>query len=394
MHSFSAIQLLLLIKLINSSARADDDYAVSIYNSINVSIELVIAVILSGSFISWASVSTLKANTVSMLALIMAMIALVLVGSSLNGVDLFAAASNLMRTALPLTYLIFLHELTSRQPMAAESLCIANKIMAVALAILAFYGILFFPNIINRGEIWWPAYFGGLHPSAYILLAGFFCFYSAYIFKPGKNLRLLLAAYFLCCFTLLFFGWGVRTVLLCALVFSYCMVCFRFKLNPATWLFGTITFFVATLILLVSTGAVNFADLASLTSGRLIMYMEKAEQLSSNGLTGWMLGNGYGSDMTISKTWWWEEKGSHNDYISLLVENGILFVCVFGYFLTKVYKNITITNYQKSLFLAILCTSLVSNGYLVRPHAFYILINALILFGASTAARPSESTNI
>ena len=58
---------------------------------------------------------------------------------------------------------------------------------------LVLYGILYLTPDSNRGLIWWGTVFGGLHESAYTLLAAAFLSYVIFSARPSiKNLLLLI----------------------------------------------------------------------------------------------------------------------------------------------------------------------------------------------------------
>ena len=65
-------------------------------------------------------------------------------------------------------------------------------------------------------------------------------------------------------------------------------------------------------------------NLVDFSSGRLEQYTERLSSLEQRDIIGQLLGNGPGSDVTFSRQWWWEAKGSHNDFLQHIREDGVI----------------------------------------------------------------------
>ena len=314
-----------------------------------------------------------------LLYLIFVLILIVIISSFVNDTSFFNSVQNISRTILPFAILIFLiNEPRISLEYNLDKLGIYLCFTVIPLSVYAFFN---FEPEINRGLILLPSYFGGVHTSSYILLSSFFILFAIY-FKNQNNfkIKLFYLTYIILCFYMFSTGWAVRTIFLTFILFFY-LYFFSYKINKDP-IKSFIFLFILNLIILIilnTFNLINFQNLDQLSSGRLSMYNEKLILISNFTLKEFFLGKGYGSDLIISQVWWWAEKGSHNDYITLFYENGILFTTVFVILLIKLYTLLS-TNIEKNLFIIILFTSLISNGFLVRPIAMYIIIFSFLIF--------------
>ena len=107
------------------------------------------------------------------------------------------------------------------------------------------------------------------------------------------------------------------------------------------------------------------------------MYTEKFDIIKSFTISQIILGTGYGSDLIVSEIWWWGERGSHNDFLTFFIENGVIFLLLYAALLKDIYIMLK-NNTQKILFLSIIFTSCVSNGFLSRSISLYLIIFIII----------------
>jgi len=310
--------------------------------------------------------------------LIFVQILIVIISSLVNDLSIISSVQNISRTLLPLAILVFL--INEPRISLAYNLDKLGFYLCLAVIILSVYAFLNFEPEINRGLILLPSYFGGVHTSSYILLSSFFILFTIY-FKNQNNfkIKLFYITYIILCFYMFSIGWAVRTILLSIILFFY-LYFFSFKINKGPIKSFTFLFVLILIILLIlnTFNLLDFQNLDQFSSGRLSMYKEKLILISNFSLKEFFLGKGYGSDLIFSQVWWWAEKGSHNDYITLFYENGILFMIIFLILLNKLYKLLS-TNIEKSLFIIILFTSFISNGFLTRPIAMYLIILSFLI---------------
>jgi hypothetical protein len=65
-------------------------------------------------------------------------------------------------------------------------------------------------------------------------------------------------------------------------------------------------------------------EMVEMSSGRVSMWLQKAAILADSSLAEWLFGHGEGSDWIVSEVWWWSAKDSHNDFIRLLNQQGLV----------------------------------------------------------------------
>lgn len=308
------------------------------------------------------------------LLIIIALNALIALSAIVNEVDLFESLANSARTLGPLLYFF---ALLSLKEVGRRKLGIVGCYLVLVSCTLAVVGFVTLPNAMNRDEVWWPAYFDGLHSSSYVLFAcaliGFVLLKNR-VYRQGWVKLTVVAAMLFCCWAFLF-AWGVRTVISASLV-GYLLYRFRARYIVLIVLIG--------IIVVAQIGGTvgfdyDFADLDFFTSGRLSMYEEKVNQLARNDVAGWLIGNGYGSDLIATNVWWWAEKGAHNDFITFLVENGILYIVVFILLLAVLLRACKDHAFAVCVTYSMIFTSLVSNGYFVRPLPAYVIFLALYM---------------
>jgi len=330
-----------------------------------------------------------KKSSFHVLLLVLSLTALIALSAVVNQVSLFESLANSARTLGPLTYFFALQSL---RPIGARRIGLIGCYVVIVSCTLALVGFATLPNAVNRDETWWPAYFDGLHSSSYVLFACALIGYvllKSRVYRSGGTKLILIATILFCCWAFLF-AWGVRTVIF-ASVIGYLLYRVR-----APYIATAVVFFV--IIAAQVYGAVGFdyefKDFDMFTSGRLSMYQEKMNQLSRNDLMGWIIGNGYGSDLIQTDVWWWGEKGAHNDFLTFLVENGALYVAVFCMILRALLKACKENPFALCMAYSMIFTSLVSNGYFVRPLPAYILFLSLYMSMALSRNRMARGVGL
>lgn len=250
----------------------------------------------------------------------------------------------------------------NRIMMKIVKLCLFLSLMALAL----------FEISMNRKEVQWPIYFANIHTHSYIL-SSVAIGISYLIYKKGKIFNLFV--FFIISFLVLYYGYGVRTVLILYLIFiagtMYALHDFFKFLWIKILVFIPIIFML--LILLVQQFNWN-----KFSSGRLDMYQEKIDLLKDYNLIDYSIGRGYGSDFVKTESWWWDEKGSHSDVLTYIIENGFIYLFFFLFLLMSLIPNYSKINILYfSLIFGYFISSLISNGIAERPLAGYIFFMAL-----------------
>jgi O-antigen ligase len=112
-----------------------------------------------------------------------------------------------------------------------------------------------------------------------------------------------------------------------------------------------------------------YLDFTQFSSGRTSVYAERIDLISARPLATLLFGTGAGTDLVVSSAWWWDAKNSHNDFLSVLYERGLLgFLSLLAVFWSLIF----ISSKTTPLALAIFSASIISNGLLARPLAFFI----------------------
>ena len=310
--------------------------------------------------------------------LILFQILIVITSSVVNDINIINSIQNILRTLLPLSILVYLS--FNSKLFLDDDLDRLGIQLCLLVIFLSFYAFINFEPELNKGITLLPSYFGGVHSSSYILLSSFFILFA--IYQKNKNnlkIKLFYIAYIIFCLYMFVSGWAVRTILLSFILFYY-VDFFSYKINkdPIKSFIFLFVLILSILTILIAFDFTNLDKLDQFSSGRLSMYNEKLILISNFTLKDFFLGKGYGSDLIISQVWWWGKYGTHNDYVTLFYENGILFMIAFIFLLIKLYKVLS-TNIEKNLFIVILFTSLISNGFFVRPIAMYIIILSFLI---------------
>ncbi len=282
------------------------------------------------------------------------------------------ALTNHLKLFLPILAVPTAMSLATHSRLNIFKLVYGINLLVVFLIIL---GLATFPPSMNRMVAWLPTYFGGLHTSAYVALMTMFCIHALWSYRMLPAYKawpvMLLLIY------LIFTGWGVRTA-------SIGVVMYFVGLTVSRFLFLNRPFLKLFLPLIVAgpIGALPLIDFAGkvddMSSGRISMYIAKYNQLSNNDFFQWFIGNGYLSDLILTDVWWWAPKGAHSDVISFLVEGGMIYLGSFIFIIVHFIK-VNESLAEKLVVVAILSTSLFSNGVFARPIASYLLSMVFVI---------------
>lgn len=313
-----------------------------------------------------------------------------LVSGYLNGVEAATEIQAVVKTLFPFLLIAAAGALAQNHRGRVDRLASA---VALTVGILTVCGFFFMPVEVNRDEAWLPAYFTNLHTSAYVVLAGLACAYASDATAQSRSARRFLFGFFVFASYMLAFGWGVRSSFLALGVMYGAMFLGRKGIEPLLSVLGTAAVATTLLICAVLYEPTLYSIFDFGTSGRLSMYQEKAAFLSNYSLTDWLIGRGAGSDLMVSNIWWWEEKGSHNDFLTFLTEHGLVYLALVLAACGVTYRYAK-THEERAILCAIFITSAVSNGVLVRPAAFYALAVAVAVLGCrrKKALQPQGST--
>lgn len=250
---------------------------------------------------------------------------------------------------------------------------------------LILIGILFLEISVNRKIEQWPIFFSNIHTHSYIV-ATLFISISYAIFKRKNTINLLV--FFLISFAILYVGYSVRTALLLYLTFIIAALFLRSNFFKYLW----VKIIVYLPLILLTFFLIIDIDIDEFSSGRITMYRDKFEMIGDYSFTELLFGRGFESDLVATKKWWYDEKGSHSDYITYVVENGFIYLLMF---LTLIFSVIPIKKSLNLLFASLiigyLLTSLISNGIAARPLAGYVFFSVIAYFYITTFISNKES---
>jgi hypothetical protein len=140
--------------------------------------------------------------------------------------------------------------------------------------------------------------------------------------------------------------------------------------------------FVYTIIVfvLVGTWLLNgffSPDWNEISSGRIFAWAERITILQNYDLKVLLFGQGYGADIMKTKQWWWEAKASHNDFISIIFNSGLISLILFFMIFLSLFKKAN--SFQKAMLVFLFITSATNTGLLGRPIQFLIFCFIYIL---------------
>ncbi|GLT21220.1 hypothetical protein GCM10007933_06720 [Zoogloea oryzae] len=260
------------------------------------------------------------------------------------------------------------------------------RLMQITLAliwVMVVFALVVMPPSLNRGgEPFWPVYFASLHTSSYLVVVC--AALSLYLFEAGHLSRRLFIAQLLFSLLLVFYGWGVRTSMVAAVAFGGVVMVQRMRMAPVVMFVGFAGLLTLAFVPLLF-GLIHLPswdEMVEVTSGRFSMWLQKIDILANSTLLEWMFGHGEGSDWIVSEVWWWSAKDSHNDFIRLLNQQGVLGLGMVLAILA-VWAAAFPPGVALPLLAALGASTAFSNGIMFRPQASLLMPLALV---AATAA--------
>ena len=262
-----------------------------------------------------------------------------------------------------------------------SNLFINNTKLIVYFSIVIFLSLIYvllMPHEIIAGKSVLAFLVNGPHTSTYSLLIFYFLFF---IFYKDNLISKYLFIIISLITVFILFGYKARNAELAFILFFISFYFFESKYSNS--LRYTI-FFIISIFLIIFIFLLNgffTLDWNEISSGRLLSWNERINILANYDFSTLIFGQGYGADIMKTKQWWWDEKPSHNDFLSLIFNSGLLSLIFIIIVLTKLFKEGN--SFQKALIIFIIITSLTNTGYLGRPIQYlylciiYIIANNL-----------------
>lgn len=217
----------------------------------------------------------------------------------------------------------------------------------------------------------------GLHSSAYVLSL---CLLIVYSMVQTNVITKSRGGALMAIMMLLILGYQVRTAWMLLIAFSIT--------TAAAWLArqgrdGTAVVFTALFGLISLAALALFAmsvldvglDIKEVSSGRTGTYAERLEFFKSRPLVSLILGSGPGSDLMYSRTWWWTMTDSHNDFLTMMVEGGI--VALLGTFIYLIGIAVHCGRNALPFVAGIFVSSALSNALINRPMIVTLMFVAI-----------------
>lgn len=212
----------------------------------------------------------------------------------------------------------------------------------------------------------------GVHSTGYVLTAVLLGTIHLWRCAWLSASHMLLLATPLTVLVLLF---QVRTTWTMVLVFALSALLFELRKRDkrGTWIAPAL-FLTAGLL----TWAVSLdGHYSEFSSGRTAAYAERIEMILNRSLFELLFGTGAGSEMIINSVWWWEAKNSHNDFLDITIETGIVGLALLSAMLIIIGSRLD--RLQTPLFVAFVTSSAISNGLLGRPFIAVLLLAFLLV---------------
>lgn len=151
----------------------------------------------------------------------------------------------------------------------------------------------------------------------------------------------------------------------------------RQSTRPGRWIAGPVFLTLAIVAFLSSAGVVDYNEVSS---GRSEVYQERLQIISGREPMALLFGTGVGSEMMMSSVWWWEAKNSHNDFIDLTIQLGLVGLGLFVALLVLAGQRLN--GFQAPVYASFVISSIVSNGLIGRPFIALLFLSLLSLDGS------------
>ena len=283
-----------------------------------------------------------------------------------NGIDLIKSLEYTLKLMAPVLLFVCIVIQHDKYKFDIKKL---TKNLLILCTILTLIGYLIFDRSYNHDKLWLPIYFASVHTHSYVLVIigmGF----SYFLYQNQKYFSFLIFVFLYLVF--LYFGHRIRTPMIFFLIYVVFVSSSINNFFKVLWI--KLVFFIpifAVLFILIKQDI----NINEFSSGRLVMYEAKYEMLKGYSPMEYLLGRGKGSDFITTDYWVYEDKNSHNDLLTFLVENGVIYALLFLFLL---FSLITLNGRKINIIfsgvvLAYLAASLLSNGLTIRPVASYLL---------------------
>ncbi|MCB1494710.1 MAG: hypothetical protein KDJ86_02900 [Bauldia sp.] len=272
-------------------------------------------------------------------------------------------ATNLIRVQTAIAAVIFFSTTDGSLSVRPALLAYAAMVL-LAFLMTAKYGL------YEYGGTARPYPFTGeetVHPSGYALMAALI---GTIILKMRGAIGWRMALLIGVPVAGLILAYQVRTTWMMIIAFVVVLALFsiRRRLGPRVFAasLGAGFALVMLVIGLVMAFGLGGFDLSQFSSGRTSVYLERIDLIVHRPVAEVLFGTGIGSDSLRTATWWWAEKDSHNDFLRIVIEQGVVclaaLILILGATLRRLRDPVRI-----AVMAALVTGSFLSNGLLDRP---------------------------
>lgn len=263
----------------------------------------------------------------------------------------------------------FSHERSSVSPTLALAICVSTFVVALYTAITGepfeYAGILR-PASFTGGE-------EAVHSSSYACAAALLG--AASLWRAGR----LRTRYFILLglpLLGLVIAYQVRTTWVMVITFAFISLLIHWRTRGRN---------ISSLLLMAAIAGLSLAafsltsdvDVTEVSSGRTAVYQERLTLLAQRPPVELLIGTGPGSEVLPSDIWWWAPKNSHNDFIDIAIQIGLIGL---GLLICLVVVTLRVSDEMRMpLLSAFVVSSLVSNGLLTRPWVAVLFLTFVLV---------------
>ncbi len=380
-----AIKLILSVNITETNEGSGNSILTMLYYACDVGVLFIFLINLL--FHSRLSKAVFDRKLFRIIWLLLLMVTVGTITSMLNDKNFLVSFTTQLKLLLPFVIMIALIRHVPNRSIRGSIWVLPTLILFLSL-----YAYIFLDPSQNRMEFFWPVYFSGLHTQAYVVLSAFILLYCYSVIENSRKvLRNLLTVLV---FYVIAFGYNVRTAIVCMLIFFVYIFLKRIlengKIKPLLY-YLILSFFILTITFL--TIVYEIENLETFSSGRISVYVSRISYIGQRNWFQNLIGSGAGSDLMYSNTWWWEEKGSHNDYLTLIIESGIIYLVLFIILIYRLFKFFKNDLYIQAALVTYLTSSIISNGFMFRPLPSYVFFLSLALIFTLTRQKRKFEQN-
>lgn len=294
--------------------------------------------------------------------------------------------SSIIRTLTPVGAVIFF-SMKGVHVSTRAAFAVYAAVALAATGLTAMYGLYDYAGVMR------PQPFTGLdgiHSSAYTVLAALV---GTLVLRWRGAISRIQAFLVGTPLFLVFVAYQVRTTWIMILAFLLVVAIARAyrRTDPVRFvaILGLTIGLVWLTVPLLTTIVLPSTDLATLSSGRTNVYFERLAIIYQRPLPVALWGSGLGTDAFSSSTWWWEQKDSHNDFLHIIIEQGIFGFVALLLILGSTMRRVGV--YGVAVLAGLIAGAMISNALLERPLLAVLYLGTMALGAGQRPAGQSRA---